>query len=392
MKREAISLALNGLEDTFISEAAEFCPEGIQETPERIVRMKTKRIISIALAAALILAFGIVAYATDIFGLRAMQIKDSNLDSTVSKDGGIVSITQPQDVPDEMNPRIQKKIENSTKAWNEWENWRKENGIHEPDAFVEPEGCEGYDLAANKDGTYTITFYSDIDPVLDDNYEVIDWNGTVIETRTISAEEYAEYETFYSAINFGFSNYDFKYNVYSQEMADKLEEIAARYGLQLRHQATLLSQTQGENAEDARDALTEKINGICAGGKSLFHSEPFGYDKFYYHNEGTFAISFYTTADQSNNGTRCYLYNSPYGTLSSGFEIVGEIEDVNTIASRIHTTPDGVDVTVLHGGSDMYAYVYLDDSFVTLHITQPKGLTDAEIDSIIDMIDFSVIG
>ena len=74
MKREAISLALNGLEDTFISEAAEFCPEGIQETPERIVRMKTKRIISIALAAALILALGVVAYATDIFGLRALLI------------------------------------------------------------------------------------------------------------------------------------------------------------------------------------------------------------------------------------------------------------------------------------------------------------------------------
>ena len=63
MKRETISLALNGLEDTFISEAAEFCPEAIQETPERIVHMKKKRIVSIALAAALVLALGIVAYA-----------------------------------------------------------------------------------------------------------------------------------------------------------------------------------------------------------------------------------------------------------------------------------------------------------------------------------------
>lgn len=63
MKRETISMALNGLEDTFISEAAEFCPEAIQETPERVARMKTKRIISIALAAALILALGVTAYA-----------------------------------------------------------------------------------------------------------------------------------------------------------------------------------------------------------------------------------------------------------------------------------------------------------------------------------------
>ena len=63
MKRETISMALNGLEDTFISEAAEFRPEAIQETPERTARMKTKRIISIALAAALILALGVTAYA-----------------------------------------------------------------------------------------------------------------------------------------------------------------------------------------------------------------------------------------------------------------------------------------------------------------------------------------
>lgn len=63
MKRETISLAFNGLEDTFISEAAEFCPEVIEKSPERIVNMKKKRIISLALAAALILALGIGAYA-----------------------------------------------------------------------------------------------------------------------------------------------------------------------------------------------------------------------------------------------------------------------------------------------------------------------------------------
>ncbi len=63
MKRETISLAFNGLEDTFISEAAEFCPEVIEESPERIVHMKKKRIFSVALAAALILALGIGAYA-----------------------------------------------------------------------------------------------------------------------------------------------------------------------------------------------------------------------------------------------------------------------------------------------------------------------------------------
>ena len=62
MKRESITIMLNGLADNYISEAAVFCPEAIQESPERIVHMK-KRIITFALAAALILALGLTAYA-----------------------------------------------------------------------------------------------------------------------------------------------------------------------------------------------------------------------------------------------------------------------------------------------------------------------------------------
>ena len=63
MKRETISKALNGLDDRFISESAVFDPGAMQGTPERIVHMKKKQIVSLALAAALILSFGLVAYA-----------------------------------------------------------------------------------------------------------------------------------------------------------------------------------------------------------------------------------------------------------------------------------------------------------------------------------------
>ena len=63
MKRESITLMLNGLADEYISEAAAFCPASIQESPERIVHMNKKRIITFALAAALILALGVTALA-----------------------------------------------------------------------------------------------------------------------------------------------------------------------------------------------------------------------------------------------------------------------------------------------------------------------------------------
>ena len=105
----------------------------------------------------------------------------------------------------------------------------------------------------------------------------------------------------------------------------------------------------------------------------------------------SFGHSFFTTENMTNTGTYCYLYNSPYGTLSSGFEIFTEVKDVSAFTVRYHTTPDGTRLTVLQNGTEMYAYVYLENSFVTLHITQLEGLSEAEIDTILDMVNYSAI-
>lgn len=76
MKRETITHALGGLDDRFVSEAAVYSPGKMQEGPERIVRMKKKHFLRIALAAALILALGITAYAAwSIHTARQEEIK-----------------------------------------------------------------------------------------------------------------------------------------------------------------------------------------------------------------------------------------------------------------------------------------------------------------------------
>lgn len=77
MRRELISQALNLLEDRHISDTASFEPGAIQATPERIVHMGRKRMITFMLAAALMLAFGITAYATGFFGLIDSQMGDT---------------------------------------------------------------------------------------------------------------------------------------------------------------------------------------------------------------------------------------------------------------------------------------------------------------------------
>lgn len=378
MKRETITLMLNSIDDDYISEADVFDPDSIQEAPERIVHMKKKKIITFALAAALMLSLCVVAYAADLFGIRAMLMKNSA--PSDDTDSGYVSFTQPQDVPEEMDESIRAKIDNSTKAWAEWEAWSRENGIFEPESCRAPEGTVASTVEENPDGTVTMIFYRDSN------------NEDEIERRVVSAEDYNASEAYWEARVKGFSGYDYPYHVYTQAMADKLESIAANYGLKLRHQKTSMFQNHDNVAEfSTREEITARINDVCAGGKSLFRVEPTGYDKFYYFDEGTFAISFYTTENQTNTGTSCYLYNSPYGTLSSGFEIYGEVQDISAFTTRFHTTPDGTRLTVLQSGTDIFAYVYLENSFVTLHITQLNGLTETEIDTILDMVDFSTI-
>lgn len=64
MNRELLSKALCEIDESFLAEAYRPVPEAASGSPERIVPMRKKRIITFALAAALILALGVTAYAT----------------------------------------------------------------------------------------------------------------------------------------------------------------------------------------------------------------------------------------------------------------------------------------------------------------------------------------
>lgn len=97
MKRETITLMLNSLDDDYISESEIFCPESIQESPERIVHMK-KRIITFALAAALMLALGITAYA--IWSIHSTRQQELKADLNIEENN--VSSYMEYDVPDEL--------------------------------------------------------------------------------------------------------------------------------------------------------------------------------------------------------------------------------------------------------------------------------------------------
>ena len=85
MNRELLSQALSGIDERHIASAARFDPKGIYASPERqedmfekvYARRKTRQIIALAAAAAIILALGITAYAAgwipSIFGDAAKK-------------------------------------------------------------------------------------------------------------------------------------------------------------------------------------------------------------------------------------------------------------------------------------------------------------------------------
>ena len=79
MKRETLSHALNSLDDRHITDTASFSPGTVQSSPERIVHMKKKRILTFALAAVLMLALGITAYA--VWGIPVGTVTHS-MDNT----------------------------------------------------------------------------------------------------------------------------------------------------------------------------------------------------------------------------------------------------------------------------------------------------------------------
>lgn len=99
---------------------------------ERRAPRAGKRLLVIALTAALALALAAAAYAADLFGIRALLVPGE----------GRVSLTQFQAIPEDLPPETYAKAENFLDAWAEWKAWRDEYiEKYDPKGSV---GC-GYD-------------------------------------------------------------------------------------------------------------------------------------------------------------------------------------------------------------------------------------------------------
>ncbi len=387
MNRDQILRLLEAVDDRYLTESASFDPA---TGPKKgSAKMKIKRIVTLALAAALLLGLGAAAYAAGWIGPRAIVVQEV-------EEGGVVSLTQPQETPEDLDPAVEDRLATSRDAWAEWQAWKnsEERSPDLPPVFRKPEGAVARSIEDNGDGTFTVYFMRDSD---------------LIEERIATQEELDAYVDAFQGEEGFQSRYDFNYDCRSAEEEQKLEDIAAKYGLRLRQSGThfysretfetidewfnaqyganLHTDTSGSqylSNEEIRSRVAEQ----CCHGP-FFRETPLGFDKFYYFDEGSFAVCWYPVFTPERQVT-CYVYNASYGTLFSGNEVGGIAFDLESFAERSHTCPDGTVFTVLESPDQAYFYTYLADSYLCGAIG--PGPSEREVDQVLDSVFWTNIG
>lgn len=342
---------------------------------------------TLLIAAVLTALLASTAYAADLLGIRAM-LRPSETVDVGEQSFDTVSLTQPQQLPEEIDIGISEKIAASQAAWEEWSAYKQEN---EADAlfFAPPEEASASQVEENQDGTVTFTYYKTVE--VDENGN---FSGEILETRTGTREQYEAYLEYCDVRATGYGRYDFNYGVYSSEAEAKLEEIAAKYSLNLREAGTVyLEATEDYSAPNAlsKEELAEVLTEAACSG-NLFRRMPDLFDKLYTYNEGSFGVAFNQSLPDGNT-VHCYCCNFMYSTLSSGREVVEWLDKSSSLSTHSFTAADGTALTVINAGEAAFIYTFLDDSYFTMRIDGGgTPLSDEDIDSIADMLDYSVIG
>ena len=251
---------MNDIDDLHLESARQML--GYSTKAKRKSGGSAKKIIRIfVLAAALTGLITAGAYAAGFLGSKAIVIPETQTESGEA----LVSITQPQAVPEEMDSEIHAKVENARAAWDEWRTWRETSPElpHQPEVFTPPKDATISHYAENEDGSYTL-YYNDKNafPLIyaSESGEPDFSAATPIEVRSATAEEMAAREEFISYVNLSYGDYDFNYDIHNETEAAKLEEIASKHGLRLRRRSTLLwSKETIAESEAEMNAKTARI-------------------------------------------------------------------------------------------------------------------------------------
>ena len=228
MKREQLSDIIGAIDDRQVAEAWRFDPELCGRSPERIGTMKIKRIVTLALAAALILALGVTGFAIYRGRVQDLVMKSSEEDVVLIDDPEDIGLVGEEEEPPAAEPQ---------------------SASYDPlPGDTDMISLQGF---AGSPEYQAALAWADFQHNYDRDGSVLAsvGNGPTPWTETYSVNGY---------------------DVYSQEMADTLEAITAEYGLTLH--------SGGLQSADLRE-LKERFGAFCTAAVT---------GRGYYFADGTF--------------------------------------------------------------------------------------------------------
>lgn len=307
--------------------------------------------------------------------LMAQEQPDGSLDSSTVTVYDIGQ-TRPYEGPDWAMEWVDKAQE----AFSEWRSYKEEK----LEAYYQEKlpnlkdiltisdnggpGYDGIDVQDNGDGTYTFTLWryeEDPDKLAPDIFgnmapaykEVLDPATSV----TVDQAEKDAYdaEMLRLAQLGGYGDYHYIYGVADAEEAEKLEELAAEYGLSLRS-----GQVTKYAGDDSDEGLNQSL-GQAVGSGDIYREAP-EFDHYSTFQSGSFqSAANITLSDGRKLST--YLCSTAYGEMVDGWELGGfTVREDEPMSTRSYTAADGTELTISQNSSQAIVYAYLDKSYITM--------------------------
>lgn len=383
-----------------------------------------KKLRRTLLTAAVIASFmTVTALASEFYGFKSLVREErEQLVAREQPDGSLdsstvtvydIGQTRPYEGPDWAMEWVDKAQE----AFSEWRSYKEEK----LDAYYREKlpnlkdiltisdnggpGYDGIDVQDNGDGTYTFTLWryeEDPDNLAPDIFgNMAPAYKEVLDPATSVTVDQAEKEAFDEemlrmATLGGYGDYHHIYGVADAQEAEKLEELAAEYGLSLRS-----GQVTKYAGDDSDEGLNQSL-GQAVGSGDIYREAP-EFDHYSTFQSGSFqSAANITLSDGRRLST--YLCSTAYGEMVDGWELGGfTVREDEPMSTRSYTAADGTELTISQNGSQAIVYAYLDGSYITMTmeinsyrspgVPEPDfSLDEAAVNYAADFINYKNIG
>lgn len=181
--------------------------------------------------------------------------------------------------------------------------------------------------------------------------------------------------------------YEYIYGCYSQEMANKVDEIAEKYDLKLLSQQTVIQRWQTDILFDALG-----IDGVCHAENAARVSDGSGY----FFAEGNFSYDFKFLLPQENGNWDHEVWATVCYSRDDYFHPIYTTMDADLYEEWYYTTSDGVEVLIAQSYSDAVLAAEVEDGFLWVMLNTSMMLNELEtpikqdIERMAEVIDFTI--